>query len=176
MKKTSKINKVCDVGNWIYSPTVKEHFFHPQNFLIDEENYEADGIGVVGSPACGDMMAMWIKVDKNTQKISECKWKTFGCASAIASTSMLSVMVMENGGMDLHKGKRLTPEAIIERLGGLPDRKYHCSVLGHQALREAILDYEKDTLSLTTKCPIEEARRSPGTRVKSDESGCLVVS
>lgn len=99
MKKKKTETTMCDVKNWVYSDTVREHFFHPQNFLIDEENYEADGVGVVGSPACGDMMAMWIKVDKNTQKISECKWKTFGCASAIASTSMLSVMVMENGSL-----------------------------------------------------------------------------
>jgi NifU-like protein involved in Fe-S cluster formation len=101
------------------------------------------GMAVVGSPACGDMMAVWIKVDKFSNKITECKWRTFGCASAIASTSMMSVMVTENGGMSLQKAKRISPEAIIERLSGLPDRKYHCSVLGHNALREAIIDYER---------------------------------
>lgn len=134
----------CDVGEWVYSDVVKEHFFHPCNILIDEENYVADGIGIVGSPACGDMMAVWIQVDKESSRISECKWRTFGCASAIASTSMMSVMATERGGMELKKAKRMTPEAIIERLGGLPDRKYHCSVLGHLALREAIADYEKN--------------------------------
>ena len=96
----------------------------------------------MGSPACGDMMAVWIKVGKDG-RISECKWRTFGCASAIASTSMMSVIATENGGMLLAHAKKLTPEYIIERLGGLPDRKYHCSVLGHMALREAILDFEK---------------------------------
>lgn len=142
-KKSSK--KVCgDVGNWLYSEVVRDHFFHPRNILIDNTDYEGDGIGIVGSPACGDMMAIWVKIDPATKKITECKWKTFGCASAIASTSMLSVMATENGGMALARAKRLTPEAIIERLGGLPDRKYHCSVLGHQALREAILDYENN--------------------------------
>jgi NifU-like protein involved in Fe-S cluster formation len=134
--------QLCDVGNWLYSETVRDHFFNPRNILLDEENYEADGIGIVGSPACGDMMAVWIRINPETERIKECKWRTFGCASAIASTSMMSVMVTENGGMIINRAKRLTPEAIIERLGGLPDRKYHCSVLGHQALREAILDYE----------------------------------
>ncbi|MDP2642205.1 MAG: iron-sulfur cluster assembly scaffold protein [bacterium] len=134
----------CDVGGgWLYSEVVRDHFFNPRNLLIDDESYEADGIGIVGSPACGDMMAVWIKVDEKNKRVSECKWRTFGCASAIASTSMMSVMATENGGLSLSQAKRLTPEAIIERLEGLPDRKYHCSVLGHQALREAILDYEQ---------------------------------
>jgi NifU-like protein len=135
---------VCDGQDWLYSDVVKEHFFKPQNLLIDDVDYVADGVGIVGSPACGDMMAVWIKVDKKTDKIVECKWRTFGCASAIASTSMMSVMATENGGLSLSKAKRMTPEAIIDRLGGLPDRKYHCSVLGHLALREAIMDYEKN--------------------------------
>ena len=134
----------CDVEGWLYSETVKDHFFNPRNILLDEANHIADGIGIVGSPACGDMMAVWIKVNPATKKITECKWRTFGCASAIASTSMMSVMTTENGGMALSRAKRMTPEAIIERLGGLPDRKYHCSVLGHAALREAVADYEKE--------------------------------
>lgn len=137
-------NNPGDVGNWLYSETVRDHFFAPRNLLLDEATYEADGIGIVGSPACGDMMAVWIKVDPETQRITECKWRTFGCASAIASTSMMSVMVTEEGGMLLARAKRLTPEAIIERLDGLPDRKYHCSVLGHLAIREAIKDFEQN--------------------------------
>lgn len=132
----------CDVGNWLYSDIVRDHFFNPRNLLLDDSTYEADAIGVVGSPACGDMMALWIKIDQSSKRITECRWRTFGCASAIASTSMLSVMATENGGMTLAAAKRVTPEMIIERLGGLPDRKYHCSVLGHQALVEAVLDYE----------------------------------
>jgi nitrogen fixation NifU-like protein len=127
---------------WLYSDTVKEHFFNPQNCLTVESAYVADGYGVVGSATCGDMMAVWIKVNEETNRIFECKWKTFGCPSAVASTSMMSVMVTEQGGMTLTRAKRLTPEAIIERLVGLPDRKYHCSVLGHLALREAIKNYE----------------------------------
>ena len=130
-----------DVYGWLYSDIVKEHFFHPQNFLIDDEKYESDGVGTVGSPACGDMMIVWIKVDKNSQKIKECKWRTFGCASAIASTSIMSVMVTENGGMRLTEALELKPEQIIEHLGGLPDRKFHCSVLGQEALKNAVNDY-----------------------------------
>ena len=64
-----KKEKTCDVGEWVYSDTVKDHFFHPRNILIDEEGYVADGVGVVGSPACGDMMAAWIKVNKETGRI-----------------------------------------------------------------------------------------------------------
>ncbi len=133
----------CDVDEWLYSDTVKDHFFSPRNLLLDEKNYEADGLGIVGSPACGDVMAVWIKVDPASGRIAECKWRTFGCASAIASTSMMSVMATESGGMALARAKRLSPEAIVDRLGGLPERKYHCSVLGHEALREAVLDYEE---------------------------------
>ncbi len=132
----------CGNNEWLYSDTVKEHFFNPKNILFDDKEYISDGIGIAGSPLCGDMMVVWIKVDKETKKIKECKWKTFGCASAIASTSMMSVMVTENEGMSLARAKRVSPESIIERLGGLPDRKYHCSVLGHEALRKAIEDYE----------------------------------
>jgi NifU-like protein involved in Fe-S cluster formation len=130
---------------WVYSDVVKEHFFNPRNVLKDEENYKADGVGIVGSPACGDVMKVWIKVDGDTKKIVECKWKTFGCASAVASTSMLSVMITENGGMLVDDAYKLKPKDILDRLGGLPDNKIHCSVLGDQALRAAIDDYRQRT-------------------------------
>lgn len=144
-----KDNKTADVTcpgsdeGWLYTETVKQHFFAPQNLLFDDSDYKADGIGSVGSPACGDMMTVWIKVDKKKNTIKECKWRTFGCASAIASTSMMSVMATENGGMDLDKAMRLKPQEIVQRLGGLPDRKFHCSVLGQEALREAVMDYKE---------------------------------
>lgn len=142
MKKN--IKKQCNDGeNWAYSQEVKEHFFFPKNILFNESLYEADGVGSVGSPACGDIMNVWIKVDKKKNRIKECKWRTFGCASAIASASMMSVMATENGGMDLETAQILKPKDIVERLGGLPDRKFHCSVLGHKALKEAVLDYLK---------------------------------
>jgi nitrogen fixation NifU-like protein len=144
-KETKNIPDVtsCDQGSsWLYNETVKDHFLNPRNILINDETYESDGVGIVGSPACGDMMVVWIKVDKDSERITECVWRTFGCASAIASTSMMSVMATEDGGMTLRDAKRLSPETILDRLGGLPDRKYHCSVLGHQALREAVMDFE----------------------------------
>ncbi len=129
---------------WFYTNEVRKHFFDPQNiFKTDEEvvayEKEADGVGMVGSPACGDMMRMWIKVDNDN--INECKWQTFGCASAIASTSMLSVMVTENGGMKIDDALKLKPQDIVERLQGLPNRKFHCSVLGDKALRDAVNNY-----------------------------------
>lgn len=126
---------------WIYTNTVKDHFFHPRNFMEDEEMYQASGVGMVGSPACGDMMKIWIKVDPATERITDMKWQTFGCASAIASTSMMSVIVTENGGMTIEDARKLRPQDIMERLGGLPVRKVHCSVLGDKALRSAINDY-----------------------------------
>ncbi len=129
-------------GAWVYSAEVKDHFFNPRNFVTDPKGpKEFDGLGLVGSPACGDMMKIWIKVDKEEDKITDMKWQTFGCASAIGSTSVLSVMVTENGGMDLEKARQLKPQDIIERLGGLPMKKVHCSVLGDKALRAAVNDY-----------------------------------
>lgn len=141
MTKKIDQNHSADGENWIYSEGVRDHFFSPKNVLYDEANYAADGVGTVGSPECGDVMYVWIKVDKKTSRIKECKWRTFGCASAIASASMMSVMATENGGMDLKTAQNLKPQQIVERLGGLPDRKFHCSVLGHKALRNAVLDY-----------------------------------
>ena len=133
-----------DGANWNYSDKVKDHFFKPRNILeVSEEEYNADGIGFVGSPACGDMMKIYIKVEND--KIIDLKWKTFGCASAIGSTSMLSVMVTDNGGMSLDDAYKITPEDIIKELGGLPSNKIHCSVLGDKALREAIKDYYQKT-------------------------------
>ncbi|MBW6458670.1 MAG: iron-sulfur cluster assembly scaffold protein [FCB group bacterium] len=129
-----------DGTSWNYSDKVKEHFFHPKNILeIDEKEYKADGVGYVGSPACGDMMKIFIKIKDD--RIAEMKWQTFGCASAIGSTSMLSVMVTRDGGMKLDDAWKITPEMIIDELGGLPANKIHCSVLGDKALRQAIKDY-----------------------------------
>jgi len=105
----------------------------------EEKSYKADGHGSVGSPACGDKMSIWIKVKDD--RIIECKFRTFGCASAIASTSMLSVMVTKNNGMKLDDAMKLKPQDIVKGLGSLPPRKIHCSVLGDKALREAINDY-----------------------------------
>ena len=141
---------------WMYSDEVREHFFHPQNFTSESPN-DANGLGMVGSPACGDMMKVWIKVDPKTEKIKDFKWQTFGCASAIASTSALSVMATEKGGLTLKAARKITYQDILNRLGGLPDRKVHCSVLGDKALRAAINDFYRRT-SQKEKI-MEESRR-----------------
>jgi NifU-like protein involved in Fe-S cluster formation/bacterioferritin-associated ferredoxin len=142
---------------WFYTDAVKEHFFHPKNFMEQEENYADAAMGMVGSPACGDAMKIWIKVDEATQKITDLKWKTFGCGSAIASTSMMSVMVTENGGLTLEEARKLRPQDIMQRLGGLPARKVHCSVLGDKALRAAINDWYRRH-DMNDKLEIEQGR------------------
>ncbi len=129
-----------DAIEWVYTEKVKDHFMNPRNILKDEENYREDGKGVVGNIKCGDQMIMWIKVDKEQGIITDCKWKTYGCASAIASTSVLSEMVK---GMTLDDAYHISPKDITSELGGLPEHKIHCSVLGDKALRAAINDYYK---------------------------------
>lgn len=124
--------------NWVYSEKVKEHFQNPKNILWDENDFESDGQGEIGNAVCGDMMLMMIKVDDHKQTITDCKWKTYGCASAIASTSMLSEMVK---GMSIEEAYRIKPKDIMNQLEGLPNNKIHCSVLGDKALRKAIDDY-----------------------------------
>ncbi|MBI4827975.1 MAG: iron-sulfur cluster assembly scaffold protein [Nitrospinae bacterium] len=128
-----------------YSDIVMDHFTNPRNVLrTSEEEYAASGVGMVGNPTCGDMMKVWIKVD-DQDRIYDLKWKTFGCASAIGSTSMMSVMVTENGGMQIDQALKIKPQDIMDRLGGLPSIKIHCSVLGDKALRSVIQDYLKRT-------------------------------
>jgi nitrogen fixation protein NifU and related proteins len=124
----------------MYSKIVMDHFQNPRNILESEDTYEDDGKGMVGNEKCGDMMLLVLKVDKEKEVITECKWKTYGCASAIASTSVLSEMVV---GKSLEEARKITPKQIIERLSGLPTHKIHCSVIGDKALRAAINDYYK---------------------------------
>ena len=124
------------MSDWLYSPLVKEHFTNPKNILEDEDAFDADGTGMVGNIKCGDQMLIVIKVEND--HIADCKWKTYGCASAIASTSMLSEVVK---GMSIKDAYNIKPKDIVEKLGGLPEHKFHCSVLGDKALRAAIDDY-----------------------------------
>ncbi len=125
---------------WVYSDIVKEHFLNPRNFLMgDESKYPHDAEGVVGNPICGDQMKMFIQVQDG--KITDVKWKTYGCASAIASTSALSELVK---GKTLAAALKVGPEEITDYLGGLPQHKFHCSVLGHEALAAAIKSYQEN--------------------------------
>lgn len=109
--------------------------------LEEPTENEFDARGTVGSPACGDVMDIWIKVDRAADRVVDLKWKTFGCGSAIAATSMFSVMVTENGGMQIADALKIKPQDIMERLGGLPNRKIHCSVLADKAFRKAVNNY-----------------------------------
>ncbi|TSC92791.1 MAG: nitrogen fixation protein NifU [Candidatus Berkelbacteria bacterium Licking1014_7] len=139
-----KYDIVKNSQGWVYSETVKKHFFHPKNFIRgDSPRWKFNGYGESGSAACGDVMRNWIFVDKRSQKINRFGWKTYGCASAIASTSILSEMLLENGGMKINDALKITPTDILDRLGDLPIKKVHCSVLGDRALKNAIADYFK---------------------------------
>ncbi len=122
---------------WAYSEIVKDHFMNPRNLLADDA-YKEDGKGKVGNIKCGDEMLVVINVDKATGTITDCKWKTYGCASAIASTSILSEIAK---GKTLEQAYNISAKDIVKELGGLPEHKVHCSVLGHKALRAAIDDY-----------------------------------
>ena len=119
----------------MYTEKVMEHFSSPRNVGVIED---ADGIGEVGNPVCGDMMAFYIKVKDN--KLAEVKFKTFGCVAAIAVSSMVTEMAM---GKTLEEAKSITKQAVAESLDGLPKEKMHCSNLGAQALAEAIKNYEE---------------------------------
>lgn len=119
----------------IYSEKVMEHFSNPRNV---GEILDANGIGEVGNPRCGDIMKMYIKVEDNT--IKDVKFKTFGCGSAIASSSMATELIK---GKTLEEAWLLTNKAVAEALDGLPPIKMHCSVLAEEAIHKAINDYRK---------------------------------
>jgi nitrogen fixation NifU-like protein len=125
-----------DAFQWLYSDTVKDHFINPRNVFNPDEVFEADSQGIVGNIKCGDQMLFLLKIEDDI--IVDVRWKTYGCASAIASTSMLAESVK---GMDIRKAYSIKPQDIANKLGGLPDNKIHCSVLGDKALRAAIDDY-----------------------------------
>ncbi|MGB9723662.1 MAG: Fe-S cluster assembly scaffold protein NifU [Chloroflexia bacterium] len=118
----------------MYSDIVLEHFMHPRNV---GEIPDADGVGSVGNPICGDMMTFYIKVKDG--RIEDVKFKTFGCGAAIAVSSIVTEMVK---GKTLEEAKSITKQQIAEQLGGLPPQKMHCSNLGTEALAEAIANYE----------------------------------
>lgn len=119
----------------LYSDKVMDHFQNPRN-VGKMEN--ADGIGEVGNAKCGDIMRMYIKVDPKTQVIIDVKFNTFGCGSAIATSSMATEMIK---GKPVAEAMALTNRAVAEALDGLPAHKLHCSVLAEEAIKKALQDY-----------------------------------
>ncbi|KPU28044.1 nitrogen fixation protein NifU [Caloranaerobacter sp. TR13] len=119
----------------MYSEKVMDHFMNPRNV---GEIEDADGVGQVGNPKCGDIMKIYLKIEDGI--IVDVKFKTFGCGSAIASSSMATELIK---GKSVEEAVKLTNKAVAEALDGLPPVKMHCSVLAEQAIKSALLDYAK---------------------------------
>ena len=117
----------------LYSEKVMDHFMHPRNVGSIEN---ASGVGEVGNAKCGDIMKIYLKIENEI--IVDCKFETFGCGSAIASSSMATEMIL---GKSIHEAMALTNKAVAEALDGLPAHKMHCSVLAEEAIKSALKDY-----------------------------------
>ena len=118
----------------LYSEKVMDHFRNPRNVGVIED---ADGVGEVGNPVCGDIMKIYLKIN-DEQVVSDVKFETFGCGSAIASSSMATEMIK---GKPLSEALQLSNKAVTEALDGLPAHKLHCSVLAEEAIKSAVKDY-----------------------------------
>lgn len=122
----------------LYNNTVMDHFINPRNM---GDLKDADAIGEVGAAACGDIMKISLKIDKDTNKVIDARFKTFGCGSAIAASSMATELIKGRTIEDLEKN--FDNDQIVSALGGLPPVKIHCSVLAQEALQAALEDYKK---------------------------------
>ena len=118
-----------------YTEKVMEFFMNPRNV---GEIKDADGVGTVGNPVCGDVMRLYLKIEDN--KIVDAKFKTFGCVAAISTSSMVTELIK---GKTVDEALEITNKAVTQALGGLPKKKLHCSVLAEQALKEAIKDFKE---------------------------------
>lgn len=118
-----------------YSEKVKDHYQHPRN-VGEIEN--ASGVGTVGNAKCGDIMRMYLDIDDNTHIIKDCKFKTFGCGAAVATSSMATELVK---GKTIEEALKITNKAVMEALDGLPPIKVHCSLLAEQAIHAALWNY-----------------------------------
>ena len=119
----------------MYSEKVMDHFQHPRNV---GEIEDASGVGTVGNAKCGDNMRMFLDIDDETHIIKECKFKTFGCGAAVATSSMATEMVK---GKTIEEAMQITNKAVMEALDGLPPVKVHCSLLAEEAIHAALWDY-----------------------------------
>jgi nitrogen fixation NifU-like protein len=135
-KKTEDEPALPDGPILFYNELVIEHFTNPRNV---GEMPGADGYALVGDPSCGDQMKLWIKVENGA--ISDIKFKSYGCPGAIATSSMATVLAL---GKTLAEAKKLTDDDVVLALGGIPENKRHCSLMGINALLSAIQDYEKN--------------------------------
>lgn len=119
----------------MYSEKVMDHFSNPRN-VGEIEN--ASGVGIVGNAKCGDIMRMYLDIDEDTKIIKECKFKTFGCGAAVATSSMATELVK---GKTIYEALEVTNKAVMEALDGLPPVKVHCSLLAEEAIHAALWDY-----------------------------------
>ena len=119
----------------MYSEKVMDHFSNPRN-VVEIEN--ASGVGTVGNAKCGDIMRMYLDIDEDTKIIKECKFKTFGCGAAVATSSMATELVK---GKTIYEALEVTNKAVMEALDGLPPVKVHCSLLAEEAIHAALWDY-----------------------------------
>lgn len=119
----------------MYSEKVMDHFSNPRNVGVIEN---ASGVGTVGNAKCGDIMRMYLDIDEDTKIIKECKFKTFGCGAAVATSSMATELVK---GKTIYEALEVTNKAVMEALDGLPPVKVHCSLLAEEAIHAALWDY-----------------------------------
>ncbi|MBQ2350512.1 MAG: iron-sulfur cluster assembly scaffold protein [Cytophagales bacterium] len=123
----------------MYSTKVKDHFMHPRNVgTIDNPS----AVGEVGNPVCGDIMRMYLLIDDTTKIITDCKFQTFGCGAAIATSSMATDLIK---GKTIYEAVKITNNAVLEALDDLPPHKKHCSVLAEEAIHAALKDYSQRT-------------------------------